>query len=595
MPAMKNLHVALVAPSRYDQDGVAVYRRGMSPNGALGAVAGLIEDYNRRHRGRSHVTYEFFDEHVRHPVEAATLRSWARKAATTGSQFVLMLCGIQTATYPRARDIGLMARGAGMVVLAGGVHLSAHGPSVAFLQSCGISVALGEVEPIFDRIIDDSLQQRLQPLYRLEPSDGVRVKSATSYITAPDITDAPFPHIPSDLRRHYINPRHMFVDSSRGCPFLCSFCVVKNVFGRVVRSREPKTLVNWMMQRVRADGIRAFSFTDDNFARNPRHLELLQALAIEQRRGPRFTLWLILDVEASCYAAEDSVRGERTRAFLELCEAAGVSDVYIGLESTNDAALQEMRKGVNRDREEIHNPAGGGDTTRQRLLQRYRAAIDAWHSIGVSVECGYILGFEADAHGSGGVAAADLIEIGVDGVTFYLRAPLPGSEDYADGFRDGTLLLDDFNEYFTDQPMLAHPTLTPTELRAELKHAVAAFWGWRPLLRRIVRGTLGIGGRRVRRPLNFLKRQVGCKLMLSRGMYTYVEGGLGRHQRGKAPREVISDTDAYRHYLGGDPVVAPQAVRRWQDESRIDSLPILVDAAPPEPESSEWREQRGAA
>ena len=87
--------------------------------------------------------YEFFDEHVREAVTPALLRRWRDAAEGRGQRFVVMLCGVQTVTYPRARDIALMARRDGIDVLAGGVHLSAHGPSVDFLVSCGCDFIQG--------------------------------------------------------------------------------------------------------------------------------------------------------------------------------------------------------------------------------------------------------------------------------------------------------------------------------------------------------------------------------------------------------------------------------------------------------------------
>ena len=82
---------------------MVVFRIGISPNGALGALAGLAEDYNRRHRGRgSRIDYDFFDEHVREPVTPALLRRWRDEAAALGQRFVLMLCGVQTDDCIRA-------------------------------------------------------------------------------------------------------------------------------------------------------------------------------------------------------------------------------------------------------------------------------------------------------------------------------------------------------------------------------------------------------------------------------------------------------------------------------------------------------------
>ena len=57
------LRAVLVAPSRYDEKGVLVFRVGINQNGSLGAIAGLIETSNRR-SGTARIRYEVFDEHV---------------------------------------------------------------------------------------------------------------------------------------------------------------------------------------------------------------------------------------------------------------------------------------------------------------------------------------------------------------------------------------------------------------------------------------------------------------------------------------------------------------------------------------------------
>jgi len=551
----------------------------MTPNGALGALAGLSEDYNRRHAGKSRIEYEFYDEFVRRAITPEILRQWRDEAVSQGHVFVLMLCGVHTVTYPRGRDIALMARREGITVLAGGIHLSAHGPSVEFLTSCGIHVAIGEVEPIWDVIVADALNERLQPIYRLTPDQGLRVKAATSYITAPDLTDIPLPYIPPAAREYYVNRRQLFVDSSRGCPFLCTFCAVKNVFGRTVRNRDPEKLAAWMAERVSNDGIRAFTFTDDNFSRNPRHLELLEHLARFRATGPKFALWLVLDVESTCYAAEESARGERTRRFMRLCRDAGVAWVYIGLESINDAALQEMRKGVNRDREDVHGDGGDGDlqAAERRLIRRYKAAVDAWHSIGVSVECGAIIGFAADRKGVGKQLVRGLVEVGIDIVHFYQLAPLPGSEDYARSLRDGGLIEPDFNQFLRETPMLAHPTMTPEEVRDELLTAVHELWQWRHVVRRIAKRAFGAQNQRCLSRWDYIKKQLICKITLAAGLSSHVAGGVFRRGAAwSAPREVITDEEARQHFLSGARVELPSATTaEMRDGSSMLSLPVL--------------------
>jgi radical SAM superfamily enzyme YgiQ (UPF0313 family) len=568
----RTLRTVLVAPSRYDERGVIVYRVGIVQNGSLAALAGLIEDYNRRHAGETAVRYELFDEKVRQPVTPALLRGWRDAAERAGERFVLMLCGIQTATWPRARDVALQAKHEGLDVLAGGVHLSAHGPSLEFLLSCGVSVGVGEVDTLWDRIVDDALTGRLAPLYKLGAGEGLRVKSGFEDITVPELEHLPYPHLPRDAMDRYLNRHHLFIDSSRGCPFLCSFCVVKNAFGRSLRSRDPAELMAWIAERCDRDGARYFGFIDDNFVRNPLHLEVLEGLAKLRAGGRRFQIGLMLDVESSCYAHEDSTRGEKTRRFLRLCRDAGTASVFIGLESTNDAALVEMHKQVNRDRKRAASEA------RQALVERYRTAVHAWHEIGAWVDCGYILGWDADRAGCGRQGSDDALAIGVDVVNFYHLAPLPGAEDYARAAAKGTLLELDFNDYFKNKPMVRHPVLSPPELERELAEAVRRFYAWRRVVARVARGVLGLGRARVVAPWTYAKRQLGFKLMIAAGLHSYYEGGLLR-RRGAAyrlRREVVTDEEARRRWLGEQTprrqVTLPPELRH---DGSMESLPIL--------------------
>jgi radical SAM superfamily enzyme YgiQ (UPF0313 family) len=566
---MQKAQVVLITPSRYDERGVRIFRIGINQNGSLGAIAGMIVDYNDRHRGRRQVDFEVFDEHVREPITVELLRSWRDRSRAAGTPFAIFLCGIQTPFYPRARDIALMAKREGIEVIAGGVHFTAHGPSVDFFTRCGISVGIGEVEPIWDQIVDDLFDGNFRPLYRIGADTGIQVKTAVSDIFAPDLTHAPYPHMPRRYLSHYLNPHHLYIDASRGCPFVCTFCSVKNTFGRTMRSRDPEELVAWMGERVQSGDARWFTFTDDNFVRNPRHLEILEGLARLRQRGLQFSLCLSLDVEAASDVDDPSPRGERTRHFLELCKAAGVSNVSMGLESTNDEALKEMRKNVNRERRaktvDIH----------EAILKRYRTAVQAFQSINASVECGYIIGFDADAAGAGRQAALDMLAIGVDIVNFHLIAALPGAEDYARARRDGRLLVDDFNECFRHTAMIAHPELTPAQLEAEVAVAIRKFYSLPNVLRRLVNGIFGVGRPRVRGMWIFAKRQLGFKLMLWSGLQSYAEGGVFRRATGVG-RAAITDQEALHHYLERrTPEHPPLVAEAMLDEGRMDSLPIL--------------------
>jgi hypothetical protein len=193
------------------------------------------------------------------------------------------------------------------------------------------------------------------------------------------------------------------------------------------------------------------------------------------------------------------------------------------------------------------------------------------------VDCGYILGWDADAPGCGRQASDDTLAIGIDVVNFYHIAPLPGAEDYARAVASGTLLGVDFNDYFKNRPMLRHPYMSPEALEAEHAEAVKRFYSWANVLRRVLGGVLGIGRARVVAPWTYAKRQLGFKLMILAGLHSYYEGGLLRRRarRFRLLREAVSDEDARRHYLGATaprPVALPADLAR---EGTMESLPIL--------------------
>jgi len=561
------LRAVILIPSRYDDKGVMVFRFGLVPNGTAGFIAGLCEDYNRRHPDGTKVEWRIFDEHVETSVTPELLRRWTSEAS--GSRLLLLLAGTQTNNYPRGRDICLMARREGIAVVAGGVHLSCHGPSVDFLISCGVSVAIGEAEPFFDEIIDDAAADQLKPLYRIGADVGISTKTSASHIRVPDLDHLPFPAIPRSYLKRFLR-RQVHVDSSRGCPFLCTFCAVKNAFGRTVRSRDPERLVAWMAEHVR-NGIRSFDFTDDNFTRSPRHLEVLERLARLREDGLEFSVKMMLDIEATCYVHEHSARGTSTRSFLDLCRRAGVRHVYIGLETTSDEALNEIKKNVNRPRHTAANE------TNDRLIERFRTGIQAWHAIGATTRSAIMVGLESDTRESAIKGARDAAAIGIDFANFAWVTPLPGADNYAQAAARNTLRHADFNAYFYE-PMLRHPSLSTEDLVRMIDEGTREFYSLHKVAPRVANALLGRGRARCAEPAQYLVRQVVSMIGKIGRLFVMqqVSGGFFRRgRRYSAARLAVTNEEARACYLS-DRVPRPRLVpESMLDDATMESMPIL--------------------
>ena len=149
-------------------------------------------------------------------------------------------------------------------------------------------------------------------------------------------------------------------------PYQCSFCTIINVQGRKSRRRSPDDVEHIIRQNW-ADGIRRFFITDDNLARNKDwEIILDRIIKLRERTGIRVTL--MIQVDTLCHKIPN---------FIEKCGKAGVTRVFIGMESVNPDTLIAAKK-------------------RQNKITEYRKLLLAWKSIGAVTYAGYILGFPND-------------------------------------------------------------------------------------------------------------------------------------------------------------------------------------------------------
>ncbi len=181
----------------------------------------------------------------------------------------------------------------------------------------------------------------------------------------PDLRRTPAPLWElADVRRY----ASMSVQFSRGCPFDCEFCNVTAMFGHRPRTKTTAQVI------AELDGLRRLGwrgtvfFVDDNFIGNKRALkeELLPAL-IEWQKGRHGTPFY---TEASINLADDE---ELMRLMVE----AGFNQVFVGIETPEEAGLAECNKRQNQKRNLVAD------------VKRIQRA-------GLEVQGGFIVGFDSD-------------------------------------------------------------------------------------------------------------------------------------------------------------------------------------------------------
>jgi radical SAM superfamily enzyme YgiQ (UPF0313 family) len=182
----------------------------------------------------------------------------------------------------------------------------------------------------------------------------------------PDIRQTPAPLWElADVQRYAA----MSVQFSRGCPFDCEFCNITAMFGHRPRTKTAAQVIAELDGLWRGGWRGAVFFVDDNFIGNKRVLkeDLLPALIQWQKdhRGiPFFT-------EASINLADDE---ELMCTMVD----AGFNQVFVGIETPEEASLAECNKRQNQKRDLVAD------------VKRIQRA-------GLEVQGGFIVGFDNDA------------------------------------------------------------------------------------------------------------------------------------------------------------------------------------------------------
>jgi len=434
-------HIVLIKPSKYDDDGYVIrFWKGVLPSNTLNVLHGLTEDVRERHVfGALPIEVTVFDE-TAEKVPVPKIIRWSKKP---GTNLLVCLVGVQTNQFPRALDMAREFKAAGITVIIGGFHTSGtinmlgeDEPDIQELLREGISIVSGEVEGKWEGILSDYLRGQLKPLYSF----------AQDLQNLVDIEMAPLPRVDSKTMEHFAYPSFATADTSRGCPFSCSFCTIINVQGRKMRERSPESIAAMMRRNYLDHGLSFYFFTDDNFARKKLWRETFTEIIKLREEGLDVTFMMQVDL------------ARKSKDFVKLAAKAGCTQVFIGMESVNPKNLAAEDK-------------------KQNKVEEYRGIIKEWHDAGVLVHTGYIIGLPWDSKEQ---VAEDMHflkdQVEPDQASFFMLTPLPGSHDHREMKRRGDWMDPDFNKRDSFHATIKHPLMTAEEWTEAYENAWKTFY-----------------------------------------------------------------------------------------------------------------------
>ena len=283
------------------------------------------------------------------------------------------------------------------------------------------SIAIGEVESVWDEILLDAESNTLQEKY---------------FGAAKGLVANPTPRYDLISDKFFIK---RVVQATRGCPYSCSFCTVplinpgfrKRPVENVIRDIAYNDFKYWWQRKI-------VWFWDDNLTIDRKYAKELLSQRIPLKKG-----WLT-------QASIDIVKDDEV---VDLMKKSGCIGVFLGLETFGKASIADANK-------------------RQNKIDDYKLAIKKLHKHGITVMAGLISGFDHDSYRSIVNMSDELMKLGIDVPFLSIMTPFKGTDIYSKLEREERLLKDRdwrfFNGYnvtykpiklSADELLLAHREL----------------------------------------------------------------------------------------------------------------------------------------
>ncbi len=336
-----------------------------------------------------------------------------------------------TPTAPRAYQVADEFRRRGKTVVLGGVHPSLMPDEAAEHAD---AVVIGEAEESWPRLLADA--------------EGGGVKERYVAETKPDLAGLPMPR--RDLMKEdaYLNiPK---VETSRGCPYRCSFCSTTIFYGPRMRFRPVEEVV----AEVKAARHRFVFFTDNNITANKKYAKrLFRALE------PLGIYWLS---QGSIDMADDP-------ELMDLARRSGCAGMLVGFESLSEENIAGMGKGAS------------------NRVDEYEEKIRIFHQHQIGLIGCFVFGFDGDDPGVFRKTVEFIERNNIDTPQLTVLTPYPGTAVRAEMEAQGRILHSQWEKYDVGNVVFEPKRMTPEELQAGYNWACRRVYSVSATIKRSVR------------------------------------------------------------------------------------------------------------
>jgi len=217
----------------------------------------------------------------------------------------------------------------------------------------------------------------------------------------------------SRYRLPLVNQPYVLVETSRGCPYSCDFCVVPLHHGHKFRERSASMLVDEIEHAKKEHGIEYFYLWGDTVTLNAKTFSLFCDELIARDLGIQ---WFANG------RADNLVDLE----FVKRLRRSGCWMLSMGIESESEAVRKDMMKRLE--------------------SQKIQLAFRNLREAGIKSFAFFIYGYPGETPESMEQTTKYAIDLDADFANFYPAVPYPGTELFAKAKRDGMLTTEDWTK-----------------------------------------------------------------------------------------------------------------------------------------------------
>ncbi|SIN93425.1 Radical SAM superfamily enzyme YgiQ, UPF0313 family [Singulisphaera sp. GP187] len=334
----------------------------------------------------------------------------------------------------RAYQIADEFRKRGVPVVIGGFHATLA-PEEALQHADG--VVIGEAEGVWPKVLEDAASGQLNGRY---------LSSQLS-----DLQGLPTPRYDLlDLSRYRIP--NLPAQTTRGCPYACSYCEVTQVYGARFRYRPPEEVVEEVRVLMSLGKRKFVYFVDDIFNAHRKH-----AFAVMEGLRPLNVAWTCL---CTANVGDDA-------EMLDLMRASGCRHINIGMESVSPESLKSVNK-------------------KQNHADKYAEQFAAIRKRGIEFSLNVMFGLDGDTKDSFDATVTKLIEYRAPLSFMFILSPRVGLKIRDELMAQGRIDHSDWDRYHSYECVFEPKNMTRQELEDGFWRAQRQFYSYGSIAKRIL-------------------------------------------------------------------------------------------------------------